>query len=329
MQKLEISPSLQQPTRLLAVVVLYKMQLRDSPTIQTLLRAIKEISPAKLEITIFVRDNTPGGQDPGVAPGLIRYEAAPTNPGLAEAYNRALDIADAENYDWLLTLDQDTTLPIDFLIRITESIKSLTPNKTVGAIVPQVVDGDRNLSPFRFALGAIPRWFPYGHVGISSQATYALNSAATLRVAALRSIGGYNPMFPLDISDINAFHRLYLHGYKVFVAGDLTILHSFSLLDKHRRMSLDRYRAQLWDECAFWDINMGGFARLERFVRLIGRVCKDLLTPEEADFRRITVIELRRRLLKSRSERISEWTDWARGRYMEAAATVSDTGKTP
>ena len=328
MQKPEIYPSVQSPTRLLAVVVLYKMRPCDSPTLRTLLNALRETSRAELEIGIFIQDNTPGGQDSGGIPGEIRYEAAPENPGLAKAYNRALDIAHAENYDWLLTLDQDTTLPTHFLTRIAKLTHTLESSPMIGAIVPQVIDGDRNLSPFRFALGAVPRWFRQGYIGISHQATYALNSAATLRVAALRQIGGYDPMFPLDISDISVFHRLYRYGHKVFLAGDLCIFHNFSLLDKHRRMSLDRYRALLWDECAFWDINMGRIARLERMIRLAGRVCKDLLAPEEAAFRKITITELQRRLLTSRAKRIAEWTDWAMARCA-FSGTTSDVQNTP
>jgi len=316
MQKSAISPPIKSPARLLAVVVLYKMHPCDSPTLQTLLNAVGETSRAELEIEIFIQDNTPNGQDPSGIPDGIRYEAAPENPGLAKAYNRALDIANAEGYDWLLTLDQDTTLPTHFLTRIATLIRTLETSPTIGAIVPQVIDGNRNLSPFRFALGAIPRWFRHGYVGVSHRATYALNSAATLRVAALRQVGGYDPMFPLDISDISVFHRLHRFGHRVFLAGDLRIFHNFSILNKHRRMSLDRYRALLWDECAFWDMNMGRIARLERMVRLAGRVCKDLLTPEEAAFRKITITELQRRLSTSRTKRINEWTDWARARSL-------------
>jgi GT2 family glycosyltransferase len=290
------------------------MRHEESPTLQTLLNAVEETSLAELEIGIFIQDNTPGGQDPSALPCGIRYEAAQGNPGLAKAYNRALDIAQAEGYDWLLTLDQDTVLPIHFFTRITKLARTLESSPKIGAIVPQVVDGDRNLSPFRFELGAVPRWFRYGHVGISHRPTYALNSAATLRVTALRQIGGYDPMFPLDVSDINVFHRLYRHGYEVFLAGDLCISHNFSLLNKHQRMSLERYRAMLWDECAFWDINMGRMARLERLIRLAGRVCKDLLIPQEAAFRKIAIAELRRRLMTSRANRIVEWTNWAMAR---------------
>ena len=323
MPKSQIHPCMQpSPIRLLAVVVLYRMRPCESSTLHTLLKAARETSRAELEMGIFIQDNTPGGQDPGELSPEIRYEAAPGNPGLAEAYNRALDIAHVEGYDWLLTLDQDTALPADFLVRIAKLARTLHSSSTIGAIVPQIMDGDRKLSPFQFVLGVVPRWFRYGFVGIPQRATYALNSAATLRVAALEQIGRYDPMFPLDISDINVFHRLHRSGQRVYFAGDICVSHNFSLLNKHGRMTLERYQALLLDECAFWDMNMGSLARLERMIRLAGRICKDLLTPKEAAFRRATIAELKRRLLTSRTRRIEEWKIWTAVRFASSSKSL-------
>jgi GT2 family glycosyltransferase len=306
---------MQPVVRLFAVIVTYKMRPHESSTLRTLLDTARKVESDGLELGVLVWDNTPGGQDAGVIPAGVRYQAAPDNPGLARAYNSALETAHAEGFDWLLTLDQDSVLPANFLTRITDLARKLQSTPRVAAIVPQVTGDGRNLSPFQFALGTVPRCFRYGVTGIQEHATYAVNSAATLRVDALRSIGGYDPMFPLDISDINLFHRLQHSGKRVFVAGDLMIGHDFSLLKKHGRMSVERYRAMLLDECAFWDMNMGPLARVERMIRFVGRTCKDLLVPESRDFQRITLAELKRRLLTPRRRRIAEWTNWARMRY--------------
>jgi GT2 family glycosyltransferase len=314
MRDSKINRSPQLAIRLFAVIVTYKMRPYESSSLQTLLDAVGRASLEGLDLGILVWDNTPGGQDPGEIPQGVRYEAAPENPGLARAYNRALEIAYVEGYDWLLTLDQDSVLPANFLVRIVNLARQLQSTPTIGAIVPQVTGDGRNLSPFQFVLGFVPRWFRYGSAGIPQRATYALNSAATLRVTALREIGGYDPMFPLDVSDINLFHRLYRSGKRVYLAGDLLISHDFSLLKKHGRMSLERYRALLLDECAFWDMNMNALARGERMIRLAGRACKDFLVPENSAFRRLTLAELKRRLLTPRPRRIATWKIWATAR---------------
>jgi GT2 family glycosyltransferase len=300
--------------RVCAVIVLYKLGPSESPSLQTLLAAAEEVSSSEIKLQILIQDNTPGGQNPGVVPNCVRYEAAPDNPGLAHAYNRALKFAQANNYEWLLTLDQDTTLPRDYLVQMVKHMTHVDPDARICAIVPQMVDKGRNLSPFRFAAGFMPRWFAFGFTGTPHQATYALNSAAVLRVAALAEIGGYDYRFPLDVSDINLFHRLHAEGKRVFVAGDILVSHSFSLLNKDKRMSMDRYPTMLKDECAFWDLYMGPLARLERFVRLVGRVGKDYCFTDDPAFRRATLLEIKRRLTTRRGQRIAEWMKRAENR---------------
>ena len=297
--------------RLLAVIVIYKMQPLESSTLQTLCATAANVGSSVLDLKILIWDNTPGGQEVGPLPYGVLYERAPNNPGLPRAYNQALELAMAEGYEWLLTLDQDSFLPANFLTRIASLAGQLGPMKTIGAIVPQVIADGRIISPFQFLFSAVPSWFSKGFIGISRRAAYAANSGAVLRVAALLEIGGYDPMFPLDLSDTNLFHRLHSSGKSVFIAGDLSMHHDFALLKKHSRMSIERYEASLRDDCAFWDIYMGPIARFERILRFAGRACKDFMRSGEPAFRKRTLLEVKRRLLKPRQERIVEWKAWA------------------
>lgn len=313
------SSSSQCITRLFAVIVIYKMQPLDSSSLQTLLASVENTFPGNLDLKILVWDNTPGGQGIGELPDGILYKSAPHNPGLALAYNQVLDQAEAEGYEWLLTLDQDSSLPVDFLEKIANLTRELNPYPTIGAIVPQVMADGRNISPFRFLLGAIPRWFKNGFEGISEDIVIPINSGATLRVTTLRQIGGYDLMFPLDVSDIELFHRLHNSGKKVYIAGDILIRHDLALLRKNSRMSLERYRMLLLDECAFWDMHLGPLARFERMIRLAGRACKDLILSKESGFWKPTLSELKRRLLTPRQKRIAEWRTWATLRCSNSA----------
>ena len=134
--------------RLLAVIVIYKRPLCESPSLRTLLEASALISETSVSLGILIRDNTPGGQDPGHIPEGVQYESAPSNPGLAQAYNRALEIAREEQYDWLITLDQDTSLPPDFLVRVGALADKFESCPMIGAIVPQVVGDGQFYLPF-------------------------------------------------------------------------------------------------------------------------------------------------------------------------------------
>jgi GT2 family glycosyltransferase len=296
-----------------AVIVVYRMSAADSPTLTTLLASAATLHD-DIKLTILVWDNTPGGQTPDELPASIRYHSAPDNPGLSMAYNWALDLAFKEGYEWLLTLDQDSILPIDFLSTMARVASQSGTSSNIGAIVPLVLAGERDISPFRFYLNAIPYWYSSKFNQSSKAVTYAINSAALLRVSSLKVIGGYNPLFPLDISDIEMFHRLHKSGASVHPVETLRVTHDFSILDKSRLMSLERYKAQLFDECAFWDMQMSGFARMERIVRLIGRALKDCRSRQSSAYLQITLLELKRRLLTRRSDRVRTWLNMANQR---------------
>jgi GT2 family glycosyltransferase len=314
MSEFENSPfSGKQTWNLLVIIVLYKQCPRESSSLQTLLKASERVS-ADLRMQVILWDNTPERLEECELPACVRYIASPHNPGLAEAYNNALEIAHREGYDWLLTLDQDTTLPVHFLVEIQKVVKNIGSCSEVAAILPHVRGDGKAISPFRFVFDAVPQWYSTKFGGISRSITFAVNSAATLRVPFLRGIGGYNPLFPLDSSDLEMFARFHVNGGRAFIVSNLVVLHNFSLLDKSQRMSLQRYKAQLLDECGLWDQNMGGLARWERIFRLAGRACQDILRTETRAFFRITIAELGRRLTKSRRTRILEWKALATAR---------------
>src|SRR5665213_2892228 len=189
------------PLTIFAIIVLYKMEWHESISFSTLQAAARYVPPDKVRLNILLYDNTPGGRRVGLLPEGVRYENAPHNTGLAVAYNHALEIAEAEGFDWLLTLDQDTSLPERFLFRLREVADVVSVDDSIAAIVPQITDNGRVLSPNWWLWDAIPRFFPLGFIGIARRASSAFNSASTLRISALRMIDGYNPRFWLDNLD--------------------------------------------------------------------------------------------------------------------------------
>lgn len=268
---------------------------------------MRQLNGSELRLKVFFYDNTPGGQDPGVLPEGIQYEAAYENRGLAEAYNRALEIAQAEGFDWLLTLDQDSALPTNFLSELTKAVALVAAVPTVAAVVPQITGEGRTLSPNYFIFSAIPRYFPEGFVGISSQDTYAFNSASTLRVSALREIGGYCPWFWLDNSDAYMYRQLHRRGKQIFVAGNIHVEHEFSMFNLKERVTPARYQSIVDAGCAFWDLELGTFAGIYHTVGLVYRVYKHWKRGDDPALREVTLGMLRRRLFQSRKQRIAQW----------------------
>ncbi len=294
-------------TSIFAVVVLYKMLPAQSPSLATLLEASVAVPSGALRLRILIVDNTPGGQSPGPLPEGVLYRAAPHNPGLAEAYNGAIEDASAANFPWLLTLDQDTTLPPDFLSLLVHHVRLIDHDKRVAVLAGHIVDRGRSLAPYHLAGGFWPIILPRTFAGLAKPFTSTLNSAVLLRIAALQAIGGYDERFPLNNSDTSLFHRLGLAGQRMYIVGGLTISHELAMMDREQRMSPDRYRQVLADERAFWDRYMNLFARVERLLKLFGRLIKGMLRGERKEFSRLTFQELRLRLLSRRKQRIQQW----------------------
>ncbi len=286
-----------------AVVVIYRMQPTACQSLQTLLAAVAALPPGALRLRILVADNTPGGQAIEALPPGVEYRAYPENPGLARPYNDALALAEGDGYMWMLTLDQDTSLPVSFLLSMAMAAAQYAAAPQVAAVVPRIVDRGRPVSPFRYRAGFLPIVPANPASGISGPHTSALNSGSLLRVQALRSVDGYDERFPLHNSDTRLYQRLHVAGLRVAVAAEVTVPHELSILDREHRMSPDRYRHMLEDECAFWDRHMGTLGRAERLVRLVGRWCKGMLHNEDAAFQRVTLGEIRRRLATSRVRR--------------------------
>jgi len=294
------------PFRLLAVIVLYKVTPWDSVTFRTLEAARNSLPPDGTDLKILLYDNTPGGIDLGKLPDGVQYELASRNRGLAGAYNRALEIAHSDGFEWLLTLDQDTTLPPGFLLRMTEVGRSFAEDTSVAAVVPQLSDHGKLLSPVSIRFARVAQ-FPRGFVGFSLDDTHAYNSGSMLRVSILLELGGFNTLFWLDFLDAWLYTHLNLLDKRIFVAGDLQIEHELSLLDCKKRLSPARFRNFLQAESAFCDLYRGGLEGLALTGRLWCRLFLIMKQGSDPAINKAILECLKNRILRSRASRLRDW----------------------
>ena len=307
--------------RMFAIVVLYRTTPADSRAFQSLQEAFRRLSPGQVDLRILLYDNTPGGCDPGPLPEGVQYEAAGKNAGLATAYNRALAIAEREEYTWLLILDQDTTLPSDYLSHLSMLTHDIESNRTIAAIVPRMLDAGRPVSPVFVRFWGVS-YLPPSFEGTARREIHATNSATVFRVGALKQVGGFSPYFWLDYVDGYVFHQLYLHRMKVYVAKDIQVEHELSLL-RGGELNPDRYRNVLRAESAFWDLYGGHIQGIALTGRLIGRIWRQRMRGHDAAILQLTWKELKRRIFQSRARRVAEW----RHEMEQRMSCFSDSGE--
>lgn len=291
--------------RVLVVVVLYRMHPIESSAFKTLWAAKAGMELGQGEVQVLLYDNTPGGCDQGLLPEGVRYEAAGQNAGLAPAYNCALSIAQREQFAWLLILDQDTTLPSDYLSRICRVASEAESDPKIAAIVPRILDGGRPVAPvFMRFWGA--SYAAADCLGASPREVHAINSATLFRVTGLKEIGGFSPYFWLDYLDGYVFHQLYMHGLKVYIAQDIQVEHKLSLLHAGD-LTPRRFHNILRAESAYWDLYGTAVQRAAFDLRLLGRIRRQKRRGHSSAITQLTWNELKRRVFRTKTYRITEW----------------------
>ncbi|MGC2498309.1 MAG: glycosyltransferase [Acidobacteriaceae bacterium] len=307
---------------ILAVVVLYRHLPDESTAWKTLRQAAAKRPAALSRFEVILYDNSPSGAVPSNLPAYATYHADKENNGLSGAYNYGLDRAEADGFEWLLTIDQDTELPPNCFERLCEYGCAISSRDDIGAIVPQLSEGKILLSPQRVLVGR-SRAVPRGFTGIRQGEIHAFNSGALWRVQAIRQVGGFSKYFPLDHLDIWMHHQLYLAGFSVFIAGDLQLQHSLSLLDYKTRVSNERYRGFLAAEAAFCDLCKGPLERGLLTARMCCRLIAQQIRGERREIRKLTMRAIFNRIVVPRKDRIHRWIAELPGGQPSCGASVA------
>jgi GT2 family glycosyltransferase len=259
------------------VVVLYKQSPVQALSLSSLLRICTDNPAICAKLRILVQDNSPAPTPPQLGADSDRFEYfhAATNPGLADAYNRALSIARNDGTPWLLTLDQDTLLDQDFLVQLLSALESEAAERAC-AYVPELVKDGLVLSP-QIAGKVLYHRLPLGFSGFSAKPLVAFNSAACLSVPALSAIGGFPPEYWLDYLDHIVFYRLQAAGGRVYVLHS-QLAHALSMQDIESEVSIERYTNVLNAEWRFVRDSSSVLGSIVHRIRLLKRALVHALT---------------------------------------------------
>ncbi len=213
-----------QSAALTVVIVLYKRSAEESEAFHSLQHILADprTAPGCDTIHLLLYDNSPAPQStPAVDfAGELHYIHDPLNGGLAAAYNYALAQARREDSEWLLLLDQDTTVTHAFVDALLLAIREHAADRAVSAIVPLLEMNGRIYSPEASFFYHLRHQFPHPQdypvarnaSGVQTTRLNAYNSGAAIRVSALERIGGFPADFRLDYLDHAVFHRLQQQG---------------------------------------------------------------------------------------------------------------------
>lgn len=305
---------------MLIVVVRYRISLEHSQTFASLSKVFRSHPELLAWTGVLIWDNGPSALSEVQLPFPFEYRYTGRNLGVSAAYNCALALAEEKGCAWLLLLDQDTTLPEDFLSSMLKYARLHQANSRIAAVAPFLICDAQPASPAIIRVDhAHP--LPLSVSGEQERPAYAANSGCLMRVSALRAVGGYDEDFWLDYSDITLFHRLYLHGMRLYIAGDLRLHHSLSTNNYDGAMSPERYRNAIAAEGAYWDLYR---CRRDNFAltgRLLLRAFKQWMLYRNSEFSRITWRQFFRRIFATKPQRLQYWRGQSVCRNIPAAAS--------
>jgi len=234
---------------LCAVVVICNVHPCNSESINSLKDQIKKSYP-KIPLVIYDNTENPSWTEKDLN-GLkeifnLEYISDKSNPGIAKAYNYALNYAFNKGFAWLLVLDQDTDLSPSFIMDTMKIITSNKENKDIVLFMPIVKCAGKYISPCKHSFARIkPLKNPLTSGPYCTEKISAINSGMMVNIDFLISIGGYLEKYPLDYLDHWLMAEIYKQK-KLFFTTNLEITHHLASMEKSDlHTALARHRTQV------------------------------------------------------------------------------------
>jgi rhamnosyltransferase len=198
------------------------------------------------------------------------------NLGSATALNQAARAARSAGHGWLLTLDQDSTIPANLVAQLKAAIAADSKPDQVAIAAPRAVRQDDRRCRDRAVV----------------HRRMAITSGSLVSLEAWHAVGGFRDEFFVDMVEADFALRLGQRGYRVILACQASIVHRIGQPRTHRilgrrvetsnhppwrRYYITRNRIRVWREhwrvAPVW-VLFDGFGELRETV-LIALVEKD------------------------------------------------------
>ena len=188
--------------KLAGVVVFYNPDADVKENIKSYLSSLDKL---------YVIDNSPNSDNKSKLPKSKKIEYIPygENKGVAIALNDAAKRAIANNYEWLLTMDQDSKFVHE---KVNKMLEYLEDNDTT-------------------AIGLICPWHVI-NTGVKKpkekidHPLEVMTSGNIINLKAFNEVGGFKDWLFIDCIDIEYCMNLHVHHYNVTRLNDIELLHN-------------------------------------------------------------------------------------------------------
>lgn len=132
------------------------------------------------------------------------------NKGIANALNVILEVSSKHNFDWVLTLDQDSVADGQLIEKYIEFISKHTDGANIACLTCDIID--RN-----FSLNTIYKDYEY--------VDYCITSGSLMNINYTMAVGGFDELMFIDKVDTDICINLISNGYKIVKLDYPGLLH--------------------------------------------------------------------------------------------------------
>lgn len=162
---------------------------------------------------LYVWDNTGpssliGGLD---FPENVVYIQRDKNYGIAEPLNRMAQIARESGADWLLSLDQDSTLTPNYVVRLLAIADSMTSLENIGIISGSAIEPYKKLAQ---------------SICEPVVANTLITSGSLIRLNVYDQVGGSDEQMFIDCVDHELCLNMRRNGFALYLSGSVNFQHT-------------------------------------------------------------------------------------------------------
>ena len=250
--------------KIASVVVLYNPSQEN----------INNISLYKKEVDrIYIVDNTDDNIKRINNTQKLKYIKLGENKGIACALNIGAKKAIEDGYEWLLTMDQDSKMTEDIIVKMKDFLIS-TKEENIGLISPyQDIDSkEDNISED------------------IEDMIEVMTSGNIINLDAYKKIGGFKDWLFIDCVDTDYCMNLHKHGYKVLRLNRIVMKHELGNLVVHKLFNKE-YPCYNHNPIRRYYIVRNNLYINSLYKNLYPEYCKRLLRIQKGQVKRIIVFE--------------------------------------
>ena len=205
-----------------------------NPDIVRLKENIDSISTQVEQVVVFENGSEKQDEIIDTFPTAI-FIRSDSNIGIAGALNRLIKWGEDREYDWMISLDQDSVCPAEY---VKEMQGYLHIEDGIGIAAPVIVD--KNIG----VVGHNPdkKW---------AEVRTCITSGSFNNIQAWKDIDGYDESMFIDSVDFEYCYRLRKNGYKVIQIGTVHLSHELGESQKRRFL--------------FWNIEVNGHSSFRKY----------------------------------------------------------------